>query len=335
MSYLEIIPLEILDLIIIELDLKYLPKLARSNKYFNNINFQIESKINSTLPEFILLNKWATMIYSKNPKFLLPKKININLLFWDTILIQLIKKNSTNGIKMLFDYSTKIAICSQTIVNIALKHDYFSYVKQNVYINYIINQPLLVLTLLYGTEDMLNFLLKSNIIKSVNNYKTISLGCDPKKKNTNESENLFGFIDNMELKNKWNVKSNIYKKVSLTCIFREIVDDNISRIKSILDSWDKEFFNNNITSCQFYTIPYLYHINITNLIHRNDMKIKHILLFIASPIRSKINQIKNWYYSETMLNTIFNCFEWDDDDIILIKKVDKDFNFGVGERIFL
>jgi hypothetical protein len=240
MDYFQIIPSDTFNLIINELDLINLPKLSRTNKYFNNINFTIESKINSLIPKtillnnwsikFILLNKWSTMIYTQNPKFLLSKKIII--IFEDTILLELIKRNLTFGTKMLLDHTPKLSILSQKIIYIVLKNDCFSSIKYNKNTEYTINQTLLVLTYLYGTEDMLNFLLKSNIIKSINNYKTIYSGSNPDlgSKNNDQSDNLLGFIDKMELINKWNCKNNIYQKISLSCIFQEIATDNISLV---------------------------------------------------------------------------------------------------------
>jgi hypothetical protein len=342
MNYFEIIPNEILNQIINEFDLINFPNLSLINKYFNNINFPIESKLNllnlgflidnNWSIKFILLDKWSSMIYSQNPGFILSKRVNYHFIFGDTILFEVIKKNLTLGLQILLDYIPKMKILPQPTIKIILQHDYFSYIKPIKHITYI-NQPLLVLILLYGTEDILNLLLDKYIIKNINNNKIFYSSCDVIEKNSDESQNLLDFIDNMILRNKWNNKTNIYKKVSLNCLMQEITDDNIQAVKFILNTWDKHFFESIVTQTQYNTIPHCINSNIIDIIHK--FKIKFGLLFTASPIRSKLNQIKNWYYSETMLKTVFDNINWSEEDIELIKEIDKRDNFGISERIFL
>jgi hypothetical protein len=327
MNYFEILPDEIFNLIINELNLIDLPKLSRTDKYLNNKNFPIESKINQSIPnllsfnetpiKFILLNKWSTMIYSQNPKFMLSHKITYN--FANEILFTLIKKNLILGIKMLIDHTPHLINYSLQINDMILQHDHFSYIKTFC----LIEQQILILTYLYGTEDLLNFFLNSDIINNINNDKI-----------TEQSENLLDFIDNMELKNKWNSKPNVYTKISLSCIFQEIANNNTFRVKFILDNSDKNIYENGVSSCPYYIIPYFYNNNVANLILCGDLKIKIILFLMASQMGSKLTQLLSWLYPQTMLNIVFNSFDWSNEDIELIKKTDKIYDFGVCDRIF-
>jgi hypothetical protein len=319
MDYFEIIPFEIFKLITNELNLEDFPKLSRTNKYFNNINFALEYNIinNRNLPNFMLLNKWSNMLYLENPNFILPKTVSVPISF-ERLMVKIISKNLINGLKLIIDniHLTFLPF-SRDIHDFIIKNNYFICKNKNR-INYI-NQPLLVLTLLFGTKEMLIFLLDSNIINQIDNNRIIHYYGDKNLKDLDNSQNLLTFIDNMEIKNKWQIKQ-LYDKISPFCIIEEIQNNNIFLVKKILTNANKDLFEKKI---QY---------DIKNLPIEDDLKLKHLFLFVANS-ESIIDKIKNWFNSESLLQIIFDSFTWSDLDIKFIIEVDKEYDLGLYNRL--
>jgi hypothetical protein len=54
---------------------------------------------------------------------------------------------------------------------------------------------------------------------------------------------------------------------------------------------------------------------------------------MASQFKSKLTQLLNYFYLQTMLDTVFDSFDWSEEDIESIKMIDKIYDFGVCEKI--
>jgi hypothetical protein len=330
-NFFELLPLEIFKLITDQLNLGDLPNLSQINKYLNSINFAIESKIDhKSLPTFLLLDKWTNMLYLENPNFVLSKFANTDYNFDKFIIIEIILRNLINGLKLFIDVKYLIpSNYSPQIINLIRKDDYF-HCNKNIEQDLVtVNKPLLVLTLLYGTKEMLIFLLNSNIINDINNNKIINFYDDKKSKYNDNSQNMLGFINNMEIKNNWGIKQ-IYNKVTICCIIEEIKDNNIILVKRILENCDKNLFEHKPDIKTRLEIDHL----IENLSICNYIKVKYSFLIISN-FGSIINKIKNWYYSESMLKTIFDCLEWSEEDIKFIIDTDNKYNFGIVNKLNL
>jgi hypothetical protein len=142
-------------------------KLAQTCSYFNNLIFDLKTiiKLNEIILskelKFVLLNKWAKLL----DNYFLP--YSYRNLFDYKLVYELIKINSVYGMKLLFNNSN----LNYYYLTLSELGDYFNdkfkfnkfCEKENIpnnCSNYIVNKPILILTLLFGSKDMFNILPK-------------------------------------------------------------------------------------------------------------------------------------------------------------------------------
>jgi hypothetical protein len=336
---------EILDLICNLLNLKDIYNLASTSKTSYNIQFPIVNIIKSieikfTLPKFLLQEKWANLLYSQDPKFKLPNNAIIHIPYYNTLIPELIFGNSLNVMKLLINYKYNLmnisGVVSTVIIKILKNHDYFS--DFEFYHKYYgINQILLVLTYLYGTKEMLLLLLKSDNIKNINNHRIIHNFLDKETKSDLESLNLLNFIDHFELKNNWNTRHKVCKRISFDVIFVELIKGDFNAVKNILNILGKFRFDLTVTDDiinRIYAISDLSKKKLKLLKYNSTIKIKHLLIFITILSETVYKKFINIFNPNLTLKYIYDFFEWDFNEIGLIKEFDEKFGFDICGRLF-
>jgi hypothetical protein len=128
-----------------------------------------------------------------------------------------------------------------------------------------IKNPLIIFTYLFGTKEMMQILIPYlnitdiyivELIQKLNSdTNIIDDGWTPNdldnetyyNTNCNIEYDYFGnlitFLTKLDLKNKWNLKSEIIKKIPFKNIAFEILDNSISNVKEILNTLDINFKN--------------------------------------------------------------------------------------------
>jgi hypothetical protein len=342
-DHTEILPNDIIKFLSTFLDLETLQNLSNSCTRFHHINYPIidicKSLRLTTLPNWILTNNWAKLLCN-NIKLLdhikLPKIVHYN-----ELLLELIITKSFHTIKFITEYMPNLfyEIKSHTRVRISILRKYFktdknfvdfcqiSGIRADKNNDYDINHGILIFAYFWGSKEILELLLKTNIIPEINNNYIYNPFYG---KNLN-SGNIINFINEMELRNQWETKSAVFKKISFKLLFNKIKNNQIYLVKKIIKNFDKSIFDNNISKDLFLILLKLKHNNfsildklISELKNNKNLKIKHLLIFLG-------------YLFElpSMTKIIFNSLTWSESDIQVFKDIDCKYSSDIFIMIYL
>jgi hypothetical protein len=281
--------------------------------HFNNMILipKFESNHDEKLPNFILTEYWAKLLHSKNTNFSLPEIYSLNDV--SNLYPKLICNNSIFVMKMICqfrygDWLNSIPINYTTFKNcFKTDEDYLIFCKnENLNLNNtsIIIFPLLILTYLFGTKEMLQLFLDFNMIEDMD-FTTDYIA--------DKKTNIMEFINKYDLKNNWEMKYSVYKKVKLTDLILYIEDFDpdfrcCNDIKIMLDKYCKSFYDMD-KPIQFFDKN-----------HITGLKIKHIILFMT----------KTYCDGDiTLINFIINYFDWNNLDREVIDKINLTFNLDI------
>jgi hypothetical protein len=291
---------------------------AKCNKQFRIVDTNIKNLINN----YDIKNGW-NMKNSNYKETLFPYSyIKFYVYNISDMFIKLICDNSLTEMKILAEQ--KIKCPESLIMKIERFKTYFK--NEDNYLDfceveglelnprtaYTFNYFLLVFTYLFGTKDMLELLLESNMIEnidlSVNYIKCIII-----------EKNILYLINKYDLKNNWNIKDSVYKKVLFPTLNEIIVKSAkfskyISDLKIILETYPKSFYDMDmiaslISDIKSYDKNNIYE-NITGI------KIKHQILIIA-----------DFNHNEKITKLIFGYLEWNNADIEVINKLNFKYLF--------
>jgi hypothetical protein len=305
--------------------LEDLPNLLSTCKEFeskiNITQILISNDQKSFLPKFLLTNKWTNIIYSQNPNFILP--LNYILKNIGSILLNLIFKNSINGIKLINNHL-------QNDTYTVSFHFYDYYLKG--YLNdvfevfvtlpiIIVNQIELIFAYKFGSEDMLKLLLEYKLIKNItdnNIYSYFNF-----KGEAMEVGNLVDFIIKMEKQNNWNTKSLVFKQMSIKLLLDLIIADKYDIVGEILMDHDHLNIDDKMSEDIIQIILFHKYINLnySELFSHicksfaGNMKIKHQILLVGCLFSTK-----------DMMDKLYQGISWSEDDIKIIKLIGSTYN---------
>jgi hypothetical protein len=321
--------------------------LALTCHHFNDMILVPEIEITSkNIPHFIFTEKWAKLLSYKNGNFAIPRNFRINHVA--DLYIRLICENSLYAMKMISTQQHRRSIFLKIDMNrfqmcFKDKQNYLDFCnKQGLIFKpdkiHILNQPLLILTYLFGTKDMLKILLDTNMIENIDfisNYIT----------NTDSNISIMNLIDQYDVKNDWNMESSVYEKVVFPALFGEFkffhntnnkckrrsasmfyflfnehkpVNMGCYYITRILNRYPKSFYERNMVENLKQKIQLYDKDNVFPIIYENitGIKIKHQLLFFVN------------FYDEELIRSISRHFLWDKEDIGVINKINSQYNFN-------
>jgi hypothetical protein len=251
------------------------------------------------------------------------KKIILDIIFTNSLsVMQLLSKNKQITLIGLDSegYSINLLMFEKYFPT---SNDYSKFCEEYGLINGTVIQPLLVFVHLFGTPEMLEILLKSDLIKKIN------FGCGLIKSVRSRtlfndttynkiSGNLMDFVTKMHIKNKWNQKLAILEKVDMGDLILNSSLNQTSYTKNMFGGYGKSFFDIDHKK-HLIELAYRKKIlwgNIAKQICEKypDIKIKFLIAFITN--------ISLTQYSAKI---VFDHFEWNDEDIEFLKKIFVDY----------
>jgi hypothetical protein len=301
------------------------PSLSRTCHHFNNLTLIPKFEKNQLiyLPKFILTEKWAKSLWNqKDGRFMIPQKFKNDELDIPNLFSRLICNNSLYAVKMVFK-QLRPRPNDTELLNIDIAKECFK-TNQDYLVFceaeglnfkdgqiYAIRHSFLILTYLFGTKEMLKYLLDTFVIENIDftaDYIT----------NMKNNKSIMELVNKYDLKNNWDMKFEVYKKVSFEKLIEAIrfgnkmtsyLDNDSAanyvwqNVKKILDRYEKSFYDADMVVS---LIPEM----IPKIKIIPGMKIKHQLAYISSNSKNKY-----------LVDLIFNYFEWSDTDFEIIDKM--------------